>query len=179
MEEDDNRIIFLKALQHDPDTVVDMIKAGMHINMFHDDDVALEMAIEHQNLRAVELLTDEDAFELTSLRDALIAFNDTEVSYQILKLLLEKGRHHCDRADHIICSSLFIALEVASLKCVKLLLDHGADLKARDSKGKMALHYAVQNPRVEVLQFVLDQDFDVEHRDNDDCTALCSLARNM
>lgn len=47
-----------------------------------------------------------------------------------------------------------------------MLLDHGADIAARDNEGATALHYATKSSEEDVIQFVLDQGCDIESTDN-------------
>jgi ankyrin repeat protein len=68
------------------------------------------------------------------------------------------------------------------LEHVKLLLDAGADPRARDKTGRNVLHWAAQGGSAEVLDYVLkllgdDEEFDVDDGDNDGWTALCWAAR--
>ncbi|XP_078581532.1 death-associated protein kinase 1-like [Branchiostoma floridae x Branchiostoma japonicum] len=63
------------------------------------------------------------------------------------------------------------ALHVASMygrtEIVKLLLQHDADVEARDNYGDTALHVASRNGHTEIVKLLLQHDADVEARDND------------
>ncbi|XP_035658155.1 death-associated protein kinase 1-like [Branchiostoma floridae] len=63
---------------------------------------------------------------------------------------------------------------------VKLLLQHDADVEARDSYGRTALHVACITGNTEIVKLLLQHDADVEARDNYGWTALhvASMAGN-
>lgn len=127
------------------------------------------------NLRLVKLLLDHGA-DASHKRDngesplfaALLIEKDE--CYDLCKLLLEKN---ADCNSRIYDTTPFLrALSCQSLKVVRLLLDHGADITVVDRIGRTALHYAAMNLRVDVLDFVLDQGIYVECGDNQDLSAL-------
>ena len=67
-----------------------------------------------------------------------------------------------DLDDYDDISPLFYAIrKYASLELIKLLLENGADLMERDSDGISALDVAIKFKRYEVIEFCLEQGFDL------------------
>ncbi len=50
-------------------------------------------------------------------------------------------------------------------ECVKLLLDHGADIEKRNSDGEKAISYAARRGMVEIVEFLLDRGANYENVD--------------
>ena len=77
-------------------------------------------------------------------------------------------------AKGILGYPLFTAVEdsLLNLDKVKILLDHGADLKKVLPRGKTLLHHAAINGRVDLAAFLLDQGLDVNAVDADGDTPL-------
>ncbi len=69
-------------------------------------------------------------------------------------------------------SALNIASWGGRVQIVKLLLDKGADLTAKDSDGCTALHLATDTGCVEVVKLLLDKGAGVTAKDRYGCTAL-------
>ncbi len=59
-------------------------------------------------------------------------------------------------------TALILASSVPHLDIAKLLLERGADLKARDGQGKTALNYAVMMGHMDVVRFLLDKGADAK-----------------
>ncbi len=58
------------------------------------------------------------------------------------------------------------------LEVIKLLLDNKADVNAKDSTGKTALHVAAASGNLEIVQFLIDNKADVNAKDADGQTPL-------
>lgn len=169
---------FRRALRiHDLDTARRMMENGIDFNdrtrgpFYH----LFQAAINDHNLPAVQLLIDHGADLTRKLSiNCLVDSGQTKDSYVILKLLLDKGaRTFEDGKDYNGYSPpLLNALKFASLKYAELLLEHGADIIARDFKGRTALHYAVQNSEGDAVRFVVDLGLHVESIDNAGNSAL-------
>lgn len=182
---------FCKALLNDLDTARCMIEEGINIDYWPSFGTgfatALQFAIKRSNLRAVRFLVEQGAdpnhygwwLYSSPLYDAIIAFDGGEESYGILKLLLETGANCNTRCFDNDAARIFLrAFKSKSLECIKLLLDHGADIKAKTKSGKTALHYcAIQNSQVDVIRFLLDQGFDIECADDENQSALYYAVR--
>ncbi|KAI8514584.1 Unconventional myosin-XVI [Branchiostoma belcheri] len=61
---------------------------------------------------------------------------------------------------------------------VKLLIQHGADVGARDIDGGTALHLAIRNGHTRIVELLIQHGADVTARDKDDMTALHWASRN-
>lgn len=156
--------LFLESLLADVDLARRMIEKGIDINMSYNGDTPLQFAVTQNNLPAVQLLLEHRAdVTQASLFHPILRSRETEIGYNILKLLLEHGAD-CNGVDGNGRPLFFLALNETSLQCAKSLLDHGADITAVDREGKTALHYAVE--KIDVLQFLLDQGLDIESIDN-------------
>lgn len=123
------------------------------------------------NLHAARVMIEDGVDVDNALFDALIVFKTKGENSDILKLILEKVSD-CNKPTLGYGVPLLYALHYASLECIKLLLDHGADITAVDGTGATVLHWAVQNPKVEVLQYLLDLGCDIESTDNYGWSAL-------
>lgn len=66
---------------------------------------------------------------------------------------------------------------VQSVQLCKFLLKHGADVNARDIQNKTALHYAIQEHRLETTNLLLDHgaDIDAKSRYGDDALQTACL----
>lgn len=84
---------------------------------------------------------------------------------------MEKGAD-CNAQDACGLTPFAHALEMRRLDWVKLLLDHGADIAAVSSLGMTALHHASVNFVANVLEFVLNWEFDINARDSNNNSAL-------
>lgn len=134
--------------------------------------------VQKYNLHLIQLLLDHGADASykredgeTPLSAALSVRKDYECS-EMCRILLEKGARCDTRIVRTGATPLLIALGEQSLNVIKLLLDRGADITATDTCDNTALHYAATNFRVDVLEFALTQEFDMEHGSSRDYSAL-------
>lgn len=75
----------------------------------------------------------------------------------IMRLLLEGGASAKGR-DTQGSTTLINASRYGYLECVKLLVEHGADLYAIDAEGKTCLHAALEQKRHSVAAYLLRKD---------------------
>lgn len=64
------------------------------------------------------------------------------------------------------------------VKLVKVLLDNGANVDARDNRGRTGLIWAAFKNQDEVVKLLLESGADTEIRDDRGCTALVWALRN-
>jgi len=80
-----------------------------------------------------------------------------------VELLLTKGAT---------TSSIHLAAQIRDLAGVKVLLEEGVDVNAKDDKGITALHYAAQEGPKELAEFLIAKGADINGKDNNDYTPL-------
>lgn len=73
---------------------------------------------------------------------------------------------------------LIIAAVRGDIKLVKLLLERGVDLEARDQKKRTALIAAASGGRTGIVKLLVEKGADLQARDMDNDTALIKAARN-
>jgi ankyrin repeat protein len=93
---------------------------------------------------------------------------------KIITFLIENGAS-VNVKDSANRSVLHYAAAQRYYNCIKVLLDHGADIEAICDSGKTVLHAALENksfPNAEVIQLLLSRGVDANKRDNKQKTAL-------
>ncbi len=73
---------------------------------------------------------------------------------------------------------LHVAAEKGHDRCVRAMLDSGADVDAVNSTGRTALHLAARNGHVDVMKTLLKQDANIDATDESGWTALHHAANN-
>jgi ankyrin repeat protein len=63
-----------------------------------------------------------------------------------VELLLQRGSNANHKA--LQWTPLTLAASNGSIKCLKLLLEHGADISMKDGEGSFALHEAAANGKL-------------------------------
>lgn len=168
--------------------ILNRISKGIDVNepVTYDGhtETPLHCAVAHGNLHIVQLLLKHGADVCRKNGDGVSPLRvahcppETDNSYDIYKLLLKKGADFNDTGDFgLVLSPFLLALGCRSLKCIELLLDHGADITAVDSSGNSALHLAVRNNHIDVVKFVLDQGLGIDRKNVIDETALHVAAK--
>ncbi|RLA71506.1 MAG: hypothetical protein DRG30_08490, partial [Epsilonproteobacteria bacterium] len=80
---------------------------------------------------------------------------------EIVRQLLEKGLNP-NEADKVGHTALMLAAQKGNLNIMKLLFEKGASITMVDADGASALHHACRyNGSVDVVQFLLDQNLDI------------------
>ena len=92
------------------------------------------------------------------------------------ELLIENGVKVNARYDKK-KTSLHYAAERGDIKMVKVLLDHGADIEARDLSGTTPLHISARC-NLETTKFLIERGADINAIDNEGNTALHKAASN-
>lgn len=147
-----------------------LIDEGADVNELQDGDTPLYAAIFWNDLLTAQFLLEHGADPKISERqsdDPLSLVTHLIASHgysDMMNLLLEKGVYS---DNQILNDSFLLALSCSeSVKIIKLFLEHGADIGAVALKGDTALHRAVDNPHLKVLEFMLDQGLDIECRNS-------------
>lgn len=175
----------LTALHHAvslPNTDISqlLIENGANINN-HDDEgyTPLSWAIFHGNLLQVQFLLEHGADiylrtgYATILHTAVTHLHSHPQGGNIIKLLLDKGAMGIiNKPDNHGTTPLHSALKRQSLKIITMLIMYGADIAAMSYDGRIALHYAVHNPHIDVIRFVSELGLlDVNHQTSEGLTA--------
>lgn len=176
------------VLSRDLETAQVLIKKGIDVNApiegasSRNKSTPLHHAVSSGSLPMVQLLLQNNADIYCTDADGgnvlhYAALGDTE-DVGIYELLLQLGAD-CNAEQAGGWTPILMALERRSLNVVKLLLEYGADITARNYQNITSLHCAAANYRhVDVLEFVLELGFDVQERDSESLwTALHYAAR--
>lgn len=96
----------------------------------------------------------------------------------IVKLLLNHGVSVNVRSSDNNSSALHIAAKVNNVKILNLLIARGANINQTDSRGRSALHYAVESSDVReaILETLVNSGLDIHSADKDGKTALFQAA---
>lgn len=98
--------------------------------------------------------------------------------YKAAKLLIEKNID-INYGNVFDTTALHIVASQGNIELVKLLVEKGADIYKKDQDGKTAFHEAVLEVNFEIAKFFLvDTKFDINIKDNNECTALI-MATNI
>jgi len=105
---------------------------------------------------------------------ALILICRHEEMNEIFVLLVEAGIDltATTRKEGMNVLHLCVRAKEAALSKIKALLDHGIAVNTQDRLGRTALHYAVDNGNVDVLQLLLQKGCDINFQDEEGWTVL-------
>jgi serine/threonine-protein phosphatase 6 regulatory ankyrin repeat subunit A/serine/threonine-protein phosphatase 6 regulatory ankyrin repeat subunit B len=79
------------------------------------------------------------------------------------------------RDSEMVSDSIYflpVTKQLPSLELVKYLVEHGADVNAKDEKNKTALHYATERGSLEFVKCLVEHGADVNAKDEKNKTAL-------
>lgn len=135
----------------------------------------LLVAVEINDCESVRLLLESSAIEKDGVkRSGVMAGSDGS------KTVKYRYKQNADPSDCnangetclMLCSICNVDLSIA-----KLLLHHGAEVNAIDSRGETALMYAVQRGQEELVRILLSHGADkyIMNRQNDNCIDLAAL----
>ncbi|XP_076684312.1 uncharacterized protein LOC143377171 [Andrena cerasifolii] len=97
---------------------------------------------------------------------------------EIANLLLANGCKVNKKNKNRVNSPLHYAAINGEVELVRVLLDKGAKVDARNSHGKTPLHNGVTSRKTEIVELLLNKGANVNHRDNSDITSLHLAAEN-
>jgi len=87
-------------------------------------------------------------------------------------LIIERSQDVNARGFYMIGTPLHVALYRGHLDVAQLLIEHGADAKAKDDNKLTPLHLASRCGHTEVTRVLLEHGADMEARNNNGCTPL-------
>ena len=130
-----------------------------------DDTPALMDAILHGNPALVKLMLDRGADANSSNKNGMTALMWAVPDAAKMKLLLAAGANPNARSTTQQRTPLLVAASFpGSIPALQLLLDHGADIHAKDRTGVHALGRAALSADVDVFRFLVDHGCDPAER---------------
>lgn len=119
----------------------------------------MKTMIEEHRSAAITLLLDHELTDV-NVKDIYGAYPVHDVMYEnstspaIIERLIHR-RANVSARNHQDQTPLHLACSKGNVDSVIVILEHGADIKASDSKGLNALHYAAQSGKQEITQHLL------------------------
>lgn len=93
----------------------------------------------------------------------------------ILRLLKDSKSTKFARGNGVLGSCLLLATQKRYHGVVKLLIANGVDINSRDVSGRTALHRAVERNDKVLVEMLLEQNADIDIKDNNSMTAWSSI----
>jgi ankyrin repeat protein len=165
------------ALYGNADAINRLLALGADVNSLANPTgrTVLFLAVLSNSTAAVELLLSHNAScslqgsDPTTLHVAVSANN-----YNMLKLLLERASCNISATSTAATTetSLQLAVRYDRLDMAELLVEHGANLDIRTSKGDTALHIAAKNDAIRCLKHLLDAGAEVDAQNYNNFTVL-------
>jgi len=147
----------------------------------YNDNTALHVACRIGNIEIIKLLLDKgtniNAQNFSKTTPLYIAVLNN--NFDLVNLLLSKGAD-VNISDILGKTPLMLALQSVenqkdsdtSYKMVKLLLDNGAGLNAKDKNGEYVIHYAAKYPNINIVKLLVEKGIDVNQTDVDGNTPI-------
>ena len=141
-----------------------LIAAGANLTLLYwDDKNIFTLAIESENEKTLmRLIEKADVEILAGNEQLLVQATEANVSAKVLKKMLEKRKYN----QNIIDAALIMAVSTENKQNVKLLIDNGANIEAKDYSGLTCLVLAVEKGNCEIAKLLLDNKADVNIKFN-------------
>ncbi len=166
---------FQAAFQGDIKRIRQGIASGIDVNTVANNGMSLLMISirHHDNLPMVQFLLDKGAdlhYRQPSTGWNAVTYAALHDYPKILTCLFEKGAlMGVNNADR---HALMYAVKYEHLECVRVLLQNGANINVRDSKGQTALIRATRQAHTPLLTLLLNHSPNLDDRDRRGMTAL-------
>jgi predicted acyl esterase/ankyrin repeat protein len=123
----------------------------------------LYYATQNNNLDIIKLLVAKGADIKTVTPKGLMRLHymSTYDSPDIVEWLLAKGAKVDERDDNYEFTALHYAARFGSTKVAKVLIAHGADIRAKDKWGYQPIHWAAYHDRPEIIELLIAEGADV------------------
>lgn len=189
-DEDGVSPLYKAVLMKDNEMLKLLIKKGAPVKKGHDTSDALNHAVSLKNLTLVKILVQAGAdlkdtrADMSPLRAAVTSFrnfNNNEDSYAIIRYLIEKGapvnaadQAYPDGIEPLLCD----AIPYRDHTLVKILLDSGASINARDDLNNTPLILAAEvlkDNDTRLLYTLIHRGADVKKVNSADETVLTNI----
>ncbi|MBR5711866.1 MAG: ankyrin repeat domain-containing protein [Thermoguttaceae bacterium] len=118
----------------------------------------------------------ENSVRERNVKDAELAFGKSAVDR--FEQMFQSGDFDFKKYGYSDAEVLYYAVFVNDLERVKLLIDKGADVNAKDNRDATPLIVAADNNNFEIVKILVENGADVNAKNVDGFTALYSAARN-
>ena len=116
-----------------------------------DNDNIVKQHVAHTCMKPPDPLCDQPSTDTMLVMINQLIGEDVAAQYG---QALEADRQ-AEALQNLRTEALVKAVKLANLQAVKRLIDEGADLNARDTRGDMPLHRAIRNSDTKVVQLLL------------------------
>ena len=156
-----------------------LIEAGANVTQMNEfGQPSLVLALSNGHVDVVEALLDASA-DVNQVDDYFLTplcYAVFEKDIRSAKMLLAHGAD-CNPKGYSDGYPLVLAVKQAHEEMIKLLLKYGADLnQASGSTGVAPIHVAAKHGHLDILKYLLDEDAEVDKKDNHGRTALYHAA---
>jgi len=169
---DDMTALHFATFTDSVDAVHTLIELGCKL-----ESTVLHSAVKSRAVGCIQLLLfkyNVDVNTLDSMGLAPIHICADQGFSDCMYMLLSSNKILIDQKDYHECTALHLACESAHVECVKLLIEHQANIHAKNMKFQVPIHMAAKAPSVECIDFLIKAGADVNARDIDDRTPLHS-----
>lgn len=137
----------------------ELLISGADANYKNDANVnSLHLAVRKRDITMVKMLTKyvKNLDARTNSGSTALHFACNYQSYDIVKILLEKGAsQNVIEADYDFYP-IFYAVVQNNVEITKLLVDYNANPNNQDYEGNTVIHYAILNNHTEILDYIIN-----------------------
>jgi ankyrin repeat protein len=164
------------ALQHCEVLVAASAGRALHLTMCGGNTPLLAASCAHESA-AVKMLcslgSDVNSSDSCGTTALMLAANDGDVA--LLQFLLQQKGIKVNHSSNDGRTAVLIAAAAGASDAVTLLLEHGADALAKNSRGENALFAAVGNGHLHIVQLLLQRGLDINSTEQSGRTLLMHI----